>query len=620
MALLAHKNRHSPSAASKRRHNLKGKIPSQLPRKSPRLREIHNLRQPGIAPAGKQTNSSPKTTKTPQHLGQEQPQAEPQQRRLPKGKDKDKDKDRRRPKSSPKTPKAQKSALIQVQFPQILSASLQAKDRKRKRSQEAEDPPIRIPTKSLPKRSQTSLVSPVVENKVDPIDYWRKEGRWPREYFEQDSQVQADLQQDSGAAESEHDDAFHERLKRMNMTGHYLLARKKSSASLRQSNSESNLTPSDQQPREAKSAPYAKSSYATILATKGSYMGEFNLDIVDASKRLCRNLLEKKQTVPRDSLFRDDLFKKTFRKIQDKNEARVVQDITRLIVPSAESLATYGTTNLDCLVESVNEGWNSAIPVYGPRPQPDYSVGFGRSAFTEGQLKKLEPFVGDILFGSKYTSYFMATWYMYFPFLTCEVKCGAAALDIADRQNAHSMTLAVRGIVELFRLVKREKELHREILAFSISHDHDSVRIYGHYPIIEGNKTTFYRRPIHKFSFTALDGKEKWLTYKFTKNVYSTWMPTHLKRICSIIDKLPSDISFELSQQSELQFSEESGLAQELEGRHLLQPASADSISLRQDGSQSSPAISQDVTANTSLSQRTEQGPFKKPKKRHAAE
>jgi hypothetical protein len=29
------------------------------------------------------------------------------------------------------------------------------------------------------------------------------------------------------------------------------------------------------------------------------------------------------------------------------------------------------------------------------------------------------------------------------------------------------MTLAVRGVVELFGLVKRAKELHREILAFS---------------------------------------------------------------------------------------------------------------------------------------------------------
>jgi hypothetical protein len=49
---------------------------------------------------------------------------------------------------------------------------------------------------------------------------------------------------------------------------------------------------------------------------------------------------------------------------------------------------------------------------------------------------------------------------MYFLFLTCKVKCGAAALDVADRQNSYSMTLAVRGVVELFRLVKHKKELH----------------------------------------------------------------------------------------------------------------------------------------------------------------
>jgi predicted nucleic acid-binding protein len=51
----------------------------------------------------------------------------------------------------------------------------------------------------------------------------------------------------------------------------------------------------------------------------------------------------------------------------------------------------------------------------------------------------------------------MATWQMYLPFLACEVKCGAAALDVADRQNAHSMTLAVRGTVELFRLVNAKR-------------------------------------------------------------------------------------------------------------------------------------------------------------------
>ena len=120
---------------------------------------------------------------------------------------------------------------------------------------------------------------------------------------------------------------------------------------------------------------------------------------------------------------------------------------------------------------------------------------------------------------------------MYFPFLTCEVKCSAAALDIADRQNSHSITVAVRGVVELFRLVMREAELHREILAFSISHDHWAVTIYGHYPIINKEKTTFYRHPVREFSFTEQEGKEKWSAYKFTKNVYDVWMPTHLKRI-----------------------------------------------------------------------------------------
>lgn len=75
----------------------------------------------------------------------------------------------------------------------------------------------------------------------------------------------------------------------------------------------------------------------------------------------------------------------------------------------------------------------------------------------------------------------MAMYYMYFPFLTCEVECGAVALDIADRENAHSMTVAVRGVVDLFRQVKREKEFHRQILAFSISHDDKMVRIYSHH-------------------------------------------------------------------------------------------------------------------------------------------
>ena len=208
--------------------------------------------------------------------------------------------------------------------------------------------------------------------------------------------------------------------------------------------------------------------------------------------------------------------------------------------------------------------------------------------------------------GSKVITYFMATTRMYFPFLTCEVKCGAAALDIADRQNAHSMTVAVRALVELFRLVKREKELDREILAFSVSHDHTSVRIYGHYPVIEGDKITFYRHPIHKFDFTALDGKDRWTAYKFTKNVYDHYMPKLHKLICSAIDDLPADISFDLSQSASFSQSTPQSSQQSI----------AEST-LGEDDSQPSFLASQEVTPTTSFTQATEPA-FKKPRSQRA--
>lgn len=326
---------------------------------------------------------------------------------------------------------------------------------------------------------------------------------------------------------------------------YYLLARKKSSVSLNQENSDiSGGISGDRKSRESKSAPYRHAGYPTLLATQGSYMKESKLGITVENKNTYQKYLSEKQELPENSLFRDDLFKALCEKVHTRNEAIIVQDITRLIVPSAENLAIYGATKLGCLVESVNEAWTNCIPVTKPRPQPDYSVGFARGAFTDDQLKKIKPFVGNLLD----TSFFMATWYMYFPFLTCEVKCGAAAFEIADRQNAHSMTVAVRAVVELHRHVKQEKKLHREILAFSVSHDHQSVRLYGHYPLIDGNKTTFYRHLIHKFDFTFLDGKEKWTAYTFIMNIYNTWMPVHLERICSAIDSIPSDKKVESSQ------------------------------------------------------------------------
>ncbi|KAF1815891.1 hypothetical protein P152DRAFT_464597 [Eremomyces bilateralis CBS 781.70] len=419
------------------------------------------------------------------------------------------------------------------------------------------------------KRQRTSVPQPAakdifrqqpVSGDVDDlvgVEFWTREGHWPPEYFEPSTMEQ-------------------------------VLARKRSSPSLRRKRSGSGITassavtPSDQKPRAEMSEGH----------------------------RLCHDLLDGEQTFPNESIFDDDVFKDACQNLQRQNEARVLQDISRLIVPSAETLGLRAK-NLKHITESVNEGWNNSIPLTGTRPQPDYSVGFRREAFTDDQLHKLSPFIGDWLSGD--LSYFMATYSMYFPFLACEVECGDAALDLVDHQNAHSMTLVVRAVVELFRLVNRGKELHRQILAFSISHDHRSVRIYGYYPVIYRKNTKYYRHPIRTFDFTELDGKEKWTAYRFTKNVYDKWMPAPLERIRSAIDQLPSELP------SELDFDvsslpEETSLSQDLESHPLSQSNANSASAPKGDDSESSVAGKRGATPDTSFKgSRTS----KRPKKLH---
>ncbi|KAI1170683.1 hypothetical protein F4777DRAFT_583634 [Nemania sp. FL0916] len=393
-------------------------------------------------------------------------------------------------------------------------------------------PPVKSPSRepAIAKYSDTN-------KPYNPIAFWAEHGSWPQQYAEPGMER--------------------------------ILARKKSVSTLSRKRSSSALsaTPSDQRPREEKSAPYGDSRYELLLQTKGTYMGPSRLGLIDSSKGLVSDLLNGPQPIPKDTIFDDSVFEAACWNLQDRNEARVIRDISHLIVPSAETVALR-TESLRCLVESVNAGWNNSVPLTGSRPQPDYAVGFKRVAFSDEQLTKLSPFVGDFIAG--YQSLFMGTYY-------------------------------IRATTELFRAVNREAEVNRQILAFSVSHDDRSVRIYGHYPVIEGKDPEYYRHTIHEFSITALDGKEKWTAYRFTMNLYKTWVPSHLKRICSAIDQLPSELNFD-----DLSLPH-TALSQGLEGQHLPQ---SDATSLRSgEDVQSIVRNPETVTPSTSL---TDQGTAKK--------
>ncbi len=292
---------------------------------------------------------------------------------------------------------------------------------------------------------------------------------------------------------------------------------RKVSTSLCQKQSDSSLTDfSDQKKRKSKSAQYWDTCYITLLVVKRSYMKKSDLSVINTSLTWCKTLLNSEQTVLKDSLFWDDIFKTTCCKVQNRNEPQVIHSISLYIASSVKNLKTLSATQLRCLIKNINEGWTGSISVKGPQPQLNYFVEFRQSVFTVKQLNRL-----DLLISTIYdTFFFITTYWMYFLFLTCKVKCSAAALDVADWQNTHSMTIAVKGVVKLYKAVKHEKKLYWKIIDFSISYDHSSVRIYGHYTVINRDKTTFYCHSIHKFDFTALDDKDKWTAYKFIKNVY----------------------------------------------------------------------------------------------------
>ncbi|KAJ9653655.1 hypothetical protein H2198_007166 [Neophaeococcomyces mojaviensis] len=287
-------------------------------------------------------------------------------------------------------------------------------------------------------------------------------------------------------------------------------------------------------------ATYKHANYPAKLETKGSYMRPSKAGMADEDRALCQKLKSNWQPVPFDPLFDDDHFMDFLSNLQGRSEARVYIDLHPRIVPSVEGLSIAGRKELEGLIDGYNDIWVNSVPFHGPRPQPDHTIGFKWSNFSEKQRRKLK-------IATNTKSYYIAREEMYFPFFTSEIKCGKQGLDFADLPNAHSMTVALRGLVDVYRQVGRPADLHRKVLGFSISHNEKLAYIYAHYPEIDGDRTTYYRDLLEVVSFWSDAGRKRWFCYQFTLNVCQMFALPFLEQLKSTIDELPDPI--ELLQQ-----------------------------------------------------------------------
>ncbi|EAW12599.1 uncharacterized protein ACLA_010250 [Aspergillus clavatus NRRL 1] len=324
--------------------------------------------------------------------------------------------------------------------------------------------------------------------------------------------------------------------------------------------------------RDAKSYAYKAANYVTILETKGCYMRSSDAGPIPDDVDLCKRLLDPSVDTPHGSLFDDEYIKAFHDILQNRSEARLLVDLHPYLMPSAENLFIKGRADLKNVIDGYNDPWLKTEPIYGPKPQPDHAQGLKWSIFSASQRRKL-----GIKPDEK--SFYAVREDMYFPYLTAEIKCGNQALEFADRQNMHSMCIALRAVVSLAQAAGREGEVHQRLLGFSISHELEGVRIYGYYPEIDEDDIKYYRWPVKKYNiWTEAD---KWTCYRFVEKVNQEFLPTHINRLMQFLEEIPDpqDVSFELDidddigSQSRIASQERSSYSRATSSQHrVLQP------------------------------------------------
>jgi hypothetical protein len=261
--------------------------------------------------------------------------------------------------------------------------------------------------------------------------------------------------------------------------------------------------------------------------------------------RLCEQLFSQPNDVPTGTLFEDEYIQDFRNVLQGRSEARVTIELHSLLMPSAESRHIREREGLENVIDGYNDPWLKTEPIHGPKPQPDHAWGLKWSAFSEPQQLKL-----GIKPDAK--SMYAVRDDMYFPYFAAEVKCGNQAMDFADRQNMHSMCIALRAVVTLARAAGCLEQVNRRILGFSISHDSEDVRIYAYYPEINGDKIEYYRWPLRRFNIWSKE--ERWTCFRFVENVNRQFLPIHINRLNDFLNKIADvqDLHYENDDEQEI--------------------------------------------------------------------
>lgn len=256
--------------------------------------------------------------------------------------------------------------------------------------------------------------------------------------------------------------------------------------------------------------------------------------VSEESKALCISLQKITLTAIKPSDLRHKSPSEVLESAQNRNEAHVIRYVTLMLVPLGMCPDDNGAKHVEHVVDEWTTDWDNRYVLAGPRLRPDLAIGLFSSAFTGEEIDKLNNYTAN----DNWTRF---TEEMYFPFLMCEVVCGEDVLDVADRQNMHSSSVALRALLRLeqeadkYRPKKKLASLNGQILVFSISHDQKDARLCGHYALLNEEKWIY-----HRYFITSVNLYDGILTlHNFVQNLFRTYLPVHVQRLKDALAAFP---------------------------------------------------------------------------------
>ncbi|KAI4156097.1 MAG: hypothetical protein LQ340_000527 [Diploschistes diacapsis] len=392
-------------------------------------------------------------------------------------------------------PEETKESKEQEQQQQLLSPTASNSiEHKRKRSlshnsREKHDPDYKK-LKSAPRTPDSLKV--ILD---DPVAHWASTNYWPPNFSEEGRKMSSEPSK-----------------KRKNQS---------ESSTTRRSESDS----ASKQTREA----LHRFGIISQMQQHGIIMAASNL-MKEESRELCNKLLEGTRSPVSYPCFPVEKLFDVLARLEDANEPRIQRDILPWVVPSVENLHFSGEPGLAFIREELSTDWTGCATMGATRPKPDYVAGLPEKAFSRDELDILKKYATP-------TRPFRFTNELCFPFLICEAKSGEVGLNRANRQNLHSAGIAVRALIELHWAAYEQDDPHvpyGQVLVFTISHNHNTVDIYGHFGMLAGDgagKLEIYRRQIALYSLSLNEGRDRNKSYNFVYNVYQQFVPQHLARI-----------------------------------------------------------------------------------------